>query len=178
MKASTQRERAICLATCFSCMFLMANQSCGPGPTGPGSVPPVSTYLPSLPGYQSQPFTGSVKDTLGVLGIGVGVIGSILIDRLDGVAECLSERGVLDIQLYVNSSDPIDLGIIGVLNRSRIGGTIVPCTFEGFFTRGGRSVDPCASTGSFEVEGDTILYGYTGVTLGFCTAVGAHFDRL
>lgn len=157
-------------------VLLLLLSSCGSGDDMLTDPPmPVSIYMPSVPGYQTSPVEGSVAGALDTLGIDLGTITGVVIEFLDEVLVCLADRGVLDVRLYVNTSNPTDVGMVGLVRRNGLTSNALSCVAD--VLGDGRVIDPCADAGSFQVDGSNILFGYSGLNPQFCAAVDAHFAQ-
>ena len=170
------------------CLSLLALAGCDAFDTGDTSEDPeaAQSFFPTISGFNVQE-SGGIQDAIvGALG-GVSVltanpVQAALVERVDTLLDCYRERGALDVKIYTENISNITeprvplAGVLAVINVSRVRDNFASCILESPRALTA-TVEPCAGTGSFVFEGDTIRYIYAAIDTPLCDIFKNHFSQ-
>ncbi len=170
-------------------MVALIAASCSQLGTG-GSIPTqgnindsasASRYLPNLPGYISTDVQ-SISDAISAAGGSAALfsgnpVAAALIAQIDGMIDCYKNVGALAAKAYVQAdiASVMDgnvpmFGAMAVINQDRIINNAIPCALGAGVQRSqADSPRPCASSGSFTVDGETLYYLYAASSQTLCS---------
>jgi hypothetical protein len=143
------------------------------------------SFFPTFQGYAAKG-TGDIQASIAASLGGVSLltgnpIQAALVERVDTLLTCYRERGAADAQIYtqdisavLEGSIPI-AGALAVINQDRAVDNFLGCILDA-----PRAFDatpePCMGSGSFEFEGETILYVYAATDMPLCDLFDGHFS--
>ncbi len=139
-----------------------------------------SRYLPNLPGYIATDVQ-SISDAVAAAGGSAALfsgnpVAAALIAQIDGMIDCYKSVGALaakayvqaDIASVVEGNVPM-FGAMAVINQDRIINNAIPCALGAGVQRSQADApQPCASSGSFTVDGETLYYVYAASSITLC----------
>jgi hypothetical protein len=139
---------------------------------------------PSLPGYivtEAQSLSSALSGIAGGAALLTGnPVLAGLIAQIDGMMACYSATGSVTARVYVQanvssllSGEIPSAGVMAVINQNRIINNFLACALGSgpeAFSAQARSVQPCGSSGSFVVNGETLLYLYAATDPQLCAA--------
>ncbi len=144
--------------------------------------------LPNLASYAATDVDTTVDGAFAAVG-GATLMGGQIgitaaIAKAEQILQCFQDRGALAAKFYRQSYSTITEPKIGgalVINQSRISQEMINCALGGQEDSASAqtfSIEPCASAGTFEYEGDNISYVYVGSHSDVCAVFQLHFDNL
>ena len=170
------------------CVALLALAGCDALDTGDTSEDPeaAQSFFPTITGFNVQE-SGGIQDAIiaalgGASVLTANPVQMALVERVDTLLDCYRERGALDVKIYTedvsNITEPRvpQAGVLAVINLTRIQDNFASCILQS-----PRALvatpEPCAGTGSFEFEGDTIRYIYAAIDTPLCDIFQNHFSQ-
>jgi len=144
--------------------------------------------LPNLTAYNATNVDTTLDGALAAVGGAALVGGQIAITatiaKAEQILQCFQDRGAIAAKFYqdndVNIMSP-RAGLTLVINQTRVSQEFVNCALggqEGLSSAQGFSIEPCASAGTLNYQGDTISYVYVGSQPEVCDVFQLHFDNL
>ena len=144
--------------------------------------------LPNLAAYSATDVDTTVDGAFAAVGGATLISGQIgiaaALAKAEQILQCFQDRGALAAKFYRQSDSTITAPKIGgamVINQSRISQEMINCALGGQEDTASAqtfSIEPCASAGTFEYEGDNISYVYVGSHPDVCAVFQLHFDNL
>ncbi|MEP7292294.1 MAG: hypothetical protein ABI835_10945 [Chloroflexota bacterium] len=146
-----------------------------------------SQFVPDLPGYVSTDATSistAVSRITGSASILTGnPITAALIAQVDGMISCYQSVGAVSAKVYaeVNIGSIAQgqipaVGALAVINQDRLVNNFLPCALgsnRGFSAQDAQP-QPCSSSGTFTVNGETLWYVYAASKQELCTTIAQH----
>jgi hypothetical protein len=144
-------------------------------------------FVPDLPGYLSTNAT-SISSAISTIGGGASIlsgnpIGAALIAQIDGMIACYQNVGAVAAKIYAQPDIATlaqgqipTVGALAVINQDRLVNNFLPCALgsnRGFSAQAD-TPQPCSSSGSFQVNGETLWYVYAATNQELCTAIAQH----
>lgn len=137
----------------------------------------------SLPGYivtDAQSLTTALSSITGGAALLTGnplVTG--LMAQIDGMMACYGATGTVSARVYVQanvssllSGDIPSAGVLAVINQDRVINNFLSCALgsgpQALSAQAG-SLQPCGNSGSFVVNGETLLYMYAATDPQLCS---------
>ena len=144
--------------------------------------------LPNLAAYTATNVDTTMDGAFAALG-GAALFGgqvgiTAAIAKLEQVLQCFQDRGAIAAKFYSENDPQGGIPAVGaalVINQSRINQEMINCALGGqedSMSAHAIDIEPCASAGSFDYEGDRISYVYVGSESAVCTLYQQHFDNL
>ncbi|MCS7071745.1 MAG: hypothetical protein NZM00_09585 [Anaerolinea sp.] len=142
-------------------------------------------FLPSsLPGYivtEAQSLSSALSGIAGGAALLTGnPVLAGLVAQLDGMMACYNATGSVAARVYVQanvssllSGEIPSAGVMAVINQDRVINNFLACALGSgpeAFSAQARSIQPCGSSGSFVVNGETLLYLYAATDPQLCAA--------
>lgn len=141
-------------------------------------------YVPDIPGYMStdaRNITDAVSTVSGGASLLTGnPIAAAAIAQIDGMIDCYQDVGAVAAKVYaaVNIGELAagqipSVGALAVINQDRLVNNFLPCALgsnRGFSAQT-NSAQPCGSSGSFTVNGETLWYVYAATQQDLCSAI-------
>lgn len=172
-------------------MALAACSNLTTGPTGDRASDPSAAgqFLPGISGYTRTNAT-NLTEAISSVGGGAALISgnaalAAILQRVDGMIQCYQGVGAVAAQVYTQADlgsiiagEMPRAGVVAVVNQDRLSRNLLNCALggnAGVFSA--QAVEPCAGSGSFVSNGETISYVYAGTTPDFCSAAETHFQR-
>jgi hypothetical protein len=171
-------------------LALAACSGLATGPTGDTASDPAAAgqFVPSIAGYTRSDASNLTEAISGVGGGAALISGNAalaaILERIDGMVSCYQDAGAVAAEVYtqadlgtVLAGEMPRAGVVAVINQDRVARNFLNCALgQQAQTFSAQAVDPCAGSGSFEAEGETISYVYAGTTPDFCNVVQTHFQ--
>jgi len=108
---------------------------------------------------------------------------SAAVAKADQLIECFQDRGAIAAKFYTENAQSSvipKVGAVLVINQTRINQEILNCALGGqnrsFSAQA--VVEPCASSGAFNYQGDDISYLYVGSDPEVCALYEQHFTSV
>lgn len=144
--------------------------------------------LPNLAAYTATNVDTTMDGAFAALG-GAALVGgqvgiTAAVAKVEQVLQCFQDRGAIAARFYSETETDGSLPQIGaalVINQSRINQEMINCALGGqeeAVNAQAIDIEPCASAGAFEYEGDRISYVYVGSHPDVCALYQLHFDNL
>ena len=144
--------------------------------------------LPNLVDYSASDIDATVDGAFAAVG-GAALMGgqfglTAVIAKAEQILQCFQDRGALAARYYQHSDTSLTAPKIGaslVINQSRVNQELINCALGGQEDNASAqtfSIEPCASAGTLNYEGDTISYVYVGSHPDVCDVFQLHFDNL
>jgi len=144
--------------------------------------------LPNLVDYSASDIDTTVDGAFAAVG-GAALMGgqfglTAVIAKAEQILQCFQDRGALAARYYQHSDTSLTAPKIGaslVINQSRVNQELINCALGGQEDNASAqtfSIEPCASAGTLNYEGDTISYVYVGSHPDVCDVFQLHFDNL
>jgi hypothetical protein len=142
-------------------------------------------FLPNLPGYTSFDTANITSAITAAGGSGALITGNPVlaaaIAQIDGMISCYRNVGAVSARVYTenNIAGVIQgqipkVGALAVINQDRIVNNFLSCALGGNARAQGGGLQPCAGTGSFVANGETLHYIYAASDPALCALfVGA-----
>lgn len=169
--------------------LLLAVAACGPSGGTSDDTNAAQRFLPTISGY-SQTNADSITDAISTAGGGAAIltgnaVAAAAVAQIDSMVTCYKNVGAVAANLYTqaNLSSIIQgemprVGAVAVVNQDRVANNFLNCALGGGQSQmrmQSASFEPCASSGTFTSEGQTLLYLYAGTDPEFCSTVQQHF---
>lgn len=148
-------------------------------------------FLPAVPGYNALDADSLVDALALVAGGGSLATGNLagvgLVTQIDGMIQCYQNVGAAAARVYV----PVDavsvagqvtqgqlpsVGVVAIINQDRLVNNFLSCALgggAGAFSAQAAEPQPCASSGTFISNGQTLHYLYAATTPDLCAAFDA-----
>lgn len=140
-------------------------------------------YVPDLPGYISTN-ASNITDAISAVTGGASLIsgnllGTALVAQIDSMIQCYQDVGAAAAKVYVQvdiasiaQGQVPSAGALAVLNQDRIINNFLPCALGSNNARGlsaqSENPQPCAGSGSFTVNNETLYYMYAATEQNLC----------
>jgi len=159
--------------------------SATPGVTNTPAPGSAQSFLPNLAGY-TRTNAGSIASALSTVGSSASLLSgnavtAALISRIDGMIACYERVGAVAAAVYTDaninqvvSGQIPKLGAVAVINQNELSSNFLGCALGGAFSA--QSADqPCAGSGSFVANNQTITYLYAATSQEVCSLFAASF---
>ncbi|MDE2854954.1 MAG: hypothetical protein OXN88_12345 [Chloroflexota bacterium] len=144
--------------------------------------------LPNLAGYTATDVDTSIDSAFAALG-GAALMGgqfgiTAAIAKAEQILQCFQDRGALAARWYQQSDSTLMAPKVGaalVINQSRVSQELINCALGGQEDNASAqtfAIEPCASAGTLNYQGDTISYVYVGSHPDVCGVFQLHYDNL
>lgn len=144
--------------------------------------------LPNLAAYTATDVDTTMDGAFAALG-GAALVGgqvgiTAAVAKVEQVLQCFQDRGALAAKFYSETQTDGNLpklGAVLVINQSRINQEMINCALGGqedAMKAQAINIEPCASAGTLEYQGDRISYVYVGSHSDVCALYQLHFDNL
>ena len=144
-------------------------------------------FVPDLPGYLSTNAT-TISSAISTITGGASILsgnplGAAMIAQIDGMIACYQNVGAVAAKVYAQPDIATlaqgqipTVGALAVINQDRLVNNFLPCALGA--NRGmsaqAQTPQPCASSGSFQVNGETLWYVYAATNQDLCSAIAQH----
>ena len=182
-------------------LLLAALAACTLGESVAGIVPTtgdtaadpsaVQQFLPTVPGYNATD-ADSIVDALSTLAGGGSLLtGNLvaagLVTQIDGMIQCYQNVGAAAARIYL-PQNAVDVagqlasgtipsaGVVAIINQDRLVNNFLSCALGGglqAFSAQAAQPQPCAASGTFTANGQTMHYLYAATTPDLCAAFDA-----
>lgn len=190
------RKPGILLIMTATVLVLMSLAACqvvpGTGDTASDAAA-AQKFLPNLSGYAATE-ASNIQDALTKVGAGASVLSGNLamaaaIAKLDDALRCYQNVGAVAIRVYteqdiaraVTSSSVPKIGVVGVINTTRLQRNLFSCVLNTGGGAGaqaqGAAIEPCGGSGSFTASGENLQYVYAATAPDLCSAIQGSFPR-
>jgi hypothetical protein len=148
-------------------------------------------FLPTVPGYNALNADSLVDALALVAGGGSLATGNLagigLVTQIDGMIQCFQNVGAAAARIYV-PTDAVTVagqvtqgqlpsaGVVAIINQDRLVNNFLSCAISGSgqaFSAQAAEPQPCASSGTFTSNGQTLHYLYAATTPDLCAAFDA-----
>jgi hypothetical protein len=138
--------------------------------------------MPNLPGYTVTD-TSQLQGTLANLLTAASATGGALpvagaIQGINAVAQCYQQAGALQGRIYTNTSNPLDIGAVLIINRNVLTSpaTFLSCVVPSMGGAGAMPgpYQPCAAAFSVPVDGNEFYVAYVASNTNLCAAFCAN----
>lgn len=138
-------------------------------------------FVPDLPGYISTN-ASNITDAISAVSGGASLlsgnlVSAAMITQIDSMIQCYQNTGSMAAKVYVQA-DVASLiqgqlpsaGALAVLNQDRIINNLLPCALGSGQGLSAQSAEPqpCAGSGSFIVDSETLYYLYAATDPNLC----------
>lgn len=148
-------------------------------------------FLPVVAGYNAMDADSLVDAVSALAGGGSLLAGNLpamaLIAQIDGMIQCYQNVGAAAARIYVpvNALDIAgqitagsipNLGVVAIINQDRLVNNFLSCALGGgvqALSAQGAQPQPCAASGTFIANGQTLHYLYAATTPDLCAAFDA-----
>ncbi len=144
-------------------------------------------FVPDLPGYISTDAT-SISSAISTISGGASIlsgnpISAAMIAQIDGMISCYQNVGAVAAKVYAQPDIATlaqgqipTVGALAVINQDRLVNNFLPCALGSGRGMSAQSVapQPCANSGSFQVNGETLWYLYAATNQDLCAAIAQH----
>ncbi|MFN8379173.1 MAG: hypothetical protein U0452_10930 [Anaerolineae bacterium] len=190
---------SVLLATLL--MMVLALAACNLGESVAGIVPTTGDtaadasaaqqFLPNVPGYNATDADSIVDALSTVAGGGSLLTGNLaaagLVTQIDGMIQCYQNVGAAAARIYLpqNAVDVAgqlaagsipSVGVVAIINQDRLVNNFLSCALGGAlqaFSAQAAQPQPCAASGTFTADGQTLHYLYAATTPDLCSAFDA-----
>lgn len=158
----------------------------GSGTTSPtqnfsGDAGAAANYLPNLAGYTRHD-VANIQDAVTAAGGGAALLSgnvaaAALITQIDRMIDCYRSRGAVAANIYTenNIAQVLEgqvpkVGALAVVNQNRVVNDFFSCALNqgSSDSFGAQAVQPCAGTGQFRANNETMLYLYAATDPQLC----------
>ncbi len=148
-------------------------------------------FLPQVAGYNVID-ADSIVDALSTLASGGSLVTGnfpalALVTQIDSMIQCYQSVGAAAARIYVpvNAVDIAgqitqgaipSMGVVAIINQDRLVNNFLSCALGGgaqAFSAQAAEPQPCAGSGTFTADGQTLHYLYAATTPDLCTAFDA-----
>ncbi len=149
-------------------------------------------FVTDIPGYVSIN-ANSVTDALSTISGGASVlsgnpVAAAMIAQIDGMIACYQDVGAVAAKIYaepdltkVVAGRVPSVGALAVINQDRLVNNFLPCALgspRGLSAQAeSLTAQPCSSSGTFTVNGETLWYLYAATQQDLCTAIAQHLPQ-
>jgi hypothetical protein len=148
-------------------------------------------FLPVVAGYNALDADSLVDALALVAGGGSLATGNLagagLVTQIDGMIQCFQNTGAAAARIYVPSDVTTvagqvtqgqlpSAGVVAIINQDRLANNFLNCAIGGgaqAFSAQAAEPQPCASSGTFTSNGQTLHYLYAATTPDLCAAFDA-----
>ncbi len=147
-------------------------------------------FVPDLPGYIStnaSSISSAVSTVTGGASILTGnPITAALVAQIDGMIACYQNVGAVAAKVYaevnignIAQGQVPGVGALAVINQNRLVDNFLPCALgsNSRFSAQNAEAQPCGSSGTFTVNGETLWYVYAASRQELCTAIAQHIPN-
>jgi hypothetical protein len=145
-------------------------------------------FLPAVAGYNAMD-ADSIVDAISALAGGGSLLtgnfpAMALITQIDGMIQCYQNVGAAAARIYVpvNALDipgqiaagaVPSMGVVAIINQDRLVNNFLSCALGGGIQAFSAQPQPCAGSGTFTANGQTLHYLYAATNPELCTAFDA-----
>jgi hypothetical protein len=148
-------------------------------------------FLPNVPGYNALDADSLVDALALVAGGGSLATGNLagvgLVTQIDGMIQCYQNVGAAAARIYV-PADTVSIagqvaqgqlpsaGVVAIINQDRLVNNFLSCALGGgaqAFSAQAAEPQPCAASGTFTSNGQTLHYLYAATTPDLCATFDA-----
>jgi len=144
--------------------------------------------LPNLAAYTATDVDTAIDGAFTAVG-GAALAGGQIeitaaVAKAEQLIQCFQDRGALAAKFYTEnaqSSVVPKVGAVLVINQTRVNQELLNCLLGGQnqgFSAQSAVVEPCANSGSFTYQGDSISYVYVGSQPEVCALFDQHFTSV
>lgn len=142
--------------------------------------------LPNLATYTASDVDTAIDGAFTAVG-GAALAGgqveiTAAVAKAEQIIQCFQDRGAIAAKFYTENtqSDLVPkVGAVLVLNQTRINQEFLNCALGGQEESfSAQTVEPCANSGSFTYQGDSITYVYLGSHPDVCGLFNQHFTSV
>lgn len=149
-------------------------------------------FLPNLSNYgynaiEATSITSAITSLGGSASLLTGdPVSAALISQIDGLITCYSRVGAAAARIYLPANlggvlqgQVPNLGVLAVINQDRVINNFLSCALGGNNVFGAQSaaVQPCAGSGSFVRDGETLAYLFAATNEQLCQLFTAAMPR-
>ncbi len=146
-----------------------------------GDAGAAANYLPNLTGYTRHD-VANIQDAVTAAGGGAALLSgnvaaAALITQLDRMIDCYRSRGAVAANVYTenNIAQVLEgqvpkVGALAVVNQNRVVNDFLSCALNqgSSDSFGAQAVQPCAGSGQFMANNETMLYIYAATDPQLC----------
>lgn len=146
-----------------------------------GDAGAAANYLPNLTGYTRHD-VANIQDAVTAAGGGAALLSgnvaaAALITQLDRMIDCYRSRGAVAANVYTenNIAQVLEgqvpkVGALAVVNQNRVVNDFLSCALNqgSSDSFGAQAVQPCAGSGQFTANNETMLYIYAATDPQLC----------
>ena len=173
---------------CVLMVALVLSSACSDTGNSANDALSAQRMLPNLAAYTATNVDTTMDGAFAAVG-GAALVGgqvgiTAAIAKVEQVLQCFQDRGAIAARFYSQTQPEGNIPHIGaalVINQSRINQEMINCALGGqeeAISAQAIDIEPCASAGTFEFEGDRISYVYVGSHPDVCALYQLHFDNL
>lgn len=173
---------------CVLMIALVLSSACSDTGNSANDALSAQRLLPNLAAYTATDVDTTMDGAFAALG-GAALMGgqvgiTAAVAKVEQILQCFQDRGALAARFYSEAETDGNLPRIGaalVINQSRINQEMINCALGGqedAMNAQAINIEPCASAGTFEFEGDRISYVFVGSHPDVCALYQLHFDNL
>lgn len=161
--------------------------------TGDTSTDPSAAqqFLPTVAGYNALDADSIVDALTMIAGGGSTLSGNLaalgLVTQIDSMIQCYQNVGAAAARIYVpanaidiagqiSQGQTPNLGVVAIINQDRLVNNFLSCALGGGnqgFSAQAAEPQPCAGSGTFTANGQTLHYLYAATYQDLCTAFDA-----
>lgn len=176
------------ILTCLVLIMLILGTACSDTGNTANDALSAQRLLPNLAAYTATDVDTTMDGAFAALG-GAALVGgqvglTAAVAKVEQVLQCFQDRGALAAKFYSETQSDGQLpklGAVLVINQSRINQEMINCALGGqedSMSSQAINIEPCASAGTLEYQGDRISYVYVGSHSDVCALYQLHFDNL
>lgn len=172
-----------------SLALLLVIVGCGPSGGSSDDASAAQRFLPTVSGY-SQTNADNITDAITTAGGGAAIltgnaIAAAAVAQIDSMVQCYQDVGAVAANVYTQANlanllqgEVPRVGAVAVVNQDRLANNFLDCALggQGLMSAQSAAVQPCAGSGSFTSEGQTLHYLYAATDAEFCGTVQQHFS--
>ena len=169
-------------------LMMLALAACGTTGNISGDAQSAQRLLPNLAGFTVTDVDTSIDGAFAAAGGAALVSGQVAITaaiaKVEQVLQCFQDRGAIAARFY-NEANPDSIvplvGAVLVINQSRVNQELINCILGGQEAPASAqtiAIEPCASAGTFNYQGDTVSFVYVGSHSSVCALYEQHFNNL
>lgn len=146
-----------------------------------GDAGAAANYLPNLSGYTRHD-AANIQDAIAATGGGAALLSgnvaaAALVTQIDRMIDCYRSRGAVAANIYTenNIAQVLEgqipkIGALAVVNQNRVVNDFFSCALNqgGSDSFGAQAVQPCAGSGQFTANNETLLYIYAATDPQLC----------
>lgn len=171
-----------------SLALLLVIVGCGPSGGSSDDSNAAQSFLPTISGY-SQTNADSITDAITTAGGGAAIltgnaVAAAAVAQIDSMVQCYQNVGAVAANVYTQANlaniiqgEMPRVGAVAVVNQDRLANNLLNCALGGQSQMRMQSaaIEPCAGSGNFTSDGQTLHYLYAGTDPEFCSTVQQHF---